>query len=61
MHPGDYISIPKGCAYTSISKGQCQYVVILTSEVASVKAPYSKEATETTLEKVETIREDSSP
>ncbi|KAJ5896574.1 uncharacterized protein N7473_005973 [Penicillium subrubescens] len=58
LHPGDYICIPKGCAYTNISKSQCQYVVILTSEVAPVKAPYSKAASETTLEKVEAIRKE---
>jgi uncharacterized cupin superfamily protein len=58
MHPGDYICIPKGCAYTNISKGQCQYIVVLTSEVASVKAPYSKVASETSIEKVEAIRRD---
>ncbi|KAJ5995806.1 hypothetical protein N7481_002783 [Penicillium waksmanii] len=58
MHPGDYICIPKGCAYTNISKGTCQYVVILTSEIASVKAPYCKMASETSMEMVEAIRKD---
>ncbi|KAI9372222.1 hypothetical protein BJX61DRAFT_542920 [Aspergillus egyptiacus] len=56
MEPGDFISIPKGCAYTSLSKGVSEHIVVLTSEKATVRAEYSKEAVESSIERVEAIR-----
>jgi hypothetical protein len=58
MQAGDYICVPKGCAYTSISRGWCEYIVVLTSEEAPVRATYSKEASETSLDNVDAARKE---
>lgn len=58
LKPGDFISIPKGCAYTSICKDASEYLVILTSEDAPMKSSISKEAKVVSLDEIEVIRKE---
>lgn len=47
LQPGDFICIPKGCAYTSVCNGESFHILILTSEDTPIKADVTKEATAT--------------
>ncbi|KAH8195934.1 hypothetical protein TruAng_009913 [Truncatella angustata] len=58
LKPGDFICIPKGCAYTSICKDISEHLVILTSEVAPMKSSISRETKEVSLEVIEAMRKE---
>jgi uncharacterized cupin superfamily protein len=57
LQPGDFISIPKGCAYTSVCSGESFHILILTSEDTPIKADVAKEATATSPNVVAAARE----
>ncbi|KAH6651543.1 hypothetical protein BKA67DRAFT_692833 [Truncatella angustata] len=58
LQPGDFISIPKGCAYTSLCKYYSEHLVILTSEDAPMESEISKEAKIVPLEEIEAMRKE---
>ncbi|KAH7391589.1 hypothetical protein BKA64DRAFT_109409 [Cadophora sp. MPI-SDFR-AT-0126] len=50
--PGDFISIPMGCAYTSICVGESSHILVVTSQEAPLKANATKMAMPTTIQNV---------
>ncbi|KAK7703178.1 hypothetical protein SLS64_009154 [Diaporthe eres] len=56
MQPGDFVSIPRGCAYTSISKGDSSYILILAVDDVSLKSEVVKKAEMSSAESVAAIR-----
>jgi mannose-6-phosphate isomerase-like protein (cupin superfamily) len=58
LEPGDFISIPLGTAFTSISHGdeECTYLVVLTRFPAEMKKDASKSAKEVSFQAVEALR-----
>ena len=57
MHPGDSVSIPLGCAFTSITQEDCKYLTLLMRHPAEAKMPFEKVAEETTSELVAAARQ----
>lgn len=57
MEPGDFICIPRGCAYTSIAAEESLHIVIIfASDELVMKAPVARTAETTTMELVEATR-----
>ena len=56
LQPGDFISVPRGCAYTSICDGKSSHIVLLSTEEPELKAPVAKMAETTTMEVVAAAR-----
>ena len=57
LQPGDFVSIPRGSAYTSICRGASSHIVILVADDPVLKADISKRAAPTTIESVAKVRE----
>ncbi|PTU19746.1 hypothetical protein P175DRAFT_0532691 [Aspergillus ochraceoroseus IBT 24754] len=57
MEPGDFISIPRGCAYTSIISDESFHIQILTTNAVIEKAELSKTASEISLQFIQAARE----
>lgn len=56
LQPGDFVSIPRGIAYTSICKEDSSYILILAADDVTLKSEVSKKAEKTLVESVAAIR-----
>lgn len=57
LHPGDFVQIPLGCAYTSICKGKSSHISILTFDHAELKADVTRIAEPTVVDKLASLRD----
>lgn len=56
LQPGDFVSIPRGVAYTSICKENSSHILILTSDDVALKSEVAKQAETSLVESVAAIR-----
>lgn len=57
LEPGDFVSIPRGCSYTSVTTGESIHISVLTAKETPPKAVVTKKAKPTTAALVAEIRE----
>lgn len=57
IEPGEFLSIPKGCAFTSISNEGYEYVVVLMRYPAEAMKPFVKETEKIDFKKIAGLRE----
>ncbi|KAH8700318.1 hypothetical protein BGW36DRAFT_356981 [Talaromyces proteolyticus] len=57
LEPGDFISIPRGCAYTSICEGESYHIVVMTNKETPLKSEATKHAKKESMEYVSAARE----
>lgn len=56
LQPGDFVSIPRGVAYTSICKEDSSYILILAADDVELKSGVAKKAETSSIESVAAIR-----
>lgn len=59
LQPGDFVSIPRGSAYTSICKEDSSHILILAADDVTLKSEVSKKAETSLIESVAAIRANS--
>ena len=57
IEPGDFITIPKGCAFANITDEECTYAVVFMRYPAEPIQPFSKKTIFTSVEDVVKLRE----
>lgn len=57
VEPGDFLSIPRGCAYTSVTGEESKYISVLTDKETPMSSEGSKTASPTTIQRVIAIRQ----
>jgi uncharacterized cupin superfamily protein len=56
LEPGDFVNIPRGCAYTSITSASSSHIIVLTTEGIPLQGEPSKIAERCSVEEIEAAR-----
>ncbi|KIX97605.1 uncharacterized protein Z520_06383 [Fonsecaea multimorphosa CBS 102226] len=56
LEPGDFIAIPKGCAFTNIANEKNEYITCILRHPAAAKKPFTKIATQDAAERLAVFR-----
>lgn len=58
LNPGDFVNVPRGCAYTSISAASSSHIIVLSTEGLPMHGEPSKTAEPCSIEKIKAARQD---